>query len=168
MKTLKEMIEIMQAFAQGENIYVKDLTIPDDKYTLVDEPRWNWERYDYITQIELLKEFKFEIGDILISKGDCNGKSIKENSLIKIGDIQKSYRTELGEAYSKNFIERYYVKLDDCLCFYEFQFKVPTKDHYISHYRLTKEEAEDYAEKFDVRNFGPRLEMGARLPNDMK
>jgi hypothetical protein len=45
MKTIKEMVEVMQAFEQGRAIECQPLTW--DTWADCKEPGWNWQLYDY-------------------------------------------------------------------------------------------------------------------------
>lgn len=45
--TTKEMIEVMQAFIDGETIEVKYNDDPDSEYNITKLPDWDWERLVY-------------------------------------------------------------------------------------------------------------------------
>lgn len=46
MKTLQEMIEVMQAFERGEKIQSRDVGV-FDAWHQADRPRWQWHTCDY-------------------------------------------------------------------------------------------------------------------------
>lgn len=70
MKTIQEMIAVMQAYEDGKEIQLRLLT--DSKYYDCKNPGWNWDNYDYREKEELKKPeyvpFTFEDADFLIGK----------------------------------------------------------------------------------------------------
>ena len=47
MKTIEEMIAVMQAFVDGKRVERQSVITPDEGWFAVIEPAWNWNDYDY-------------------------------------------------------------------------------------------------------------------------
>ena len=67
MKTIKEKIAVMQAFADGKEIELRLLT--DSEYYDCKNPGWNWGNYDYrVKPTSEYIPFTFEDAEFLIGK----------------------------------------------------------------------------------------------------
>ena len=83
-KTIQEQIEVMQHYANGGFIDIKNIL--DDEWSDCVNPQWNWNNYDY----KIVEQKK----TITIEKW-----------LMKAGDKQSFFITE-GD---KSFFENYYT-----------------------------------------------------------
>lgn len=97
MKTIQEMIAVMQAYEDGKEIELRRLA--DSKYYDCKNPSWNWDNYDY--RVKVVKEapeyipFTFEDADFLI------GKAIKKDGghVYSILGVQNSGVTVIHPIY---------------------------------------------------------------------
>ena len=89
MKTVHEMIQIMQAYERGEQIQVKGSGI---KWIDIASPKWDWINYDY--QIKPKPEFRpFKNAEEFLEAQRTHGvkiKRIEDNVLL---DIYVNYYT---------------------------------------------------------------------------
>lgn len=79
MKTTKEMIEIMQAYENGEKIEYR-LKEGNKRWFKALHPEWDWVLFDYRIKPKV-KECKFKEGDIIVY---INKNSISYGSIFKV------------------------------------------------------------------------------------
>lgn len=111
MKTIQEMIAVMQAFAEGKDIQLRHLNYSE--YYDCTKPGWNWDSYDYRVKEEPKQPeyipFSFEDAEFLI------GKTIIHNSGQEIRIITNcNYITVEGICYTVLLKE--YTFLDGSPC----------------------------------------------------
>lgn len=80
MKTIKEMIEVMQAYDRGEQIQVKTTNKKCD-WEDVKEPYWQWNFCDY--RVKPKKYVPFDTAEEFLAAQREHGSSVKVNSIDK-------------------------------------------------------------------------------------
>ena len=64
-KTIKEMIEVMDWFDNGEDVEVKGKNEEDTEWILASTPSWNWAEFDYRKkQKTMIEKWLIEANDI--------------------------------------------------------------------------------------------------------
>ena len=93
-KTIKEMIEVMEWFDNGEDVEVKGKNEEDTEWILASTPSWNWDAFDY-----RIKKQKVTIEKWLI--GDNNIQVVVETSDIDswLESFPTSQKLKLIESY---------------------------------------------------------------------
>ena len=110
MKTIKEMIEVMQAYESGERIQVKDIA-DNTKWKEIEFPGWNWIYYDYRVKPKS-KYIPFETAEEFLTALRKHG-----NGLIRIynDEVLKAYNISVR---SDGFVYDHTEKEDGSNCSY--------------------------------------------------
>lgn len=102
-KTIKEMIEVMEAYTKGAVIEYTDTYYPF--WEAVTHPSWDWSRYEY--RVKEIKQ-KVTIEKWLIEDISLNAKGIKV--VIETSDIA-SWLSYYPKARKIKLIESYEVEI---------------------------------------------------------
>lgn len=157
----KQMIEVMQAFADGKAIQYC-LRDREEIWGDIKEPLWAWESSDYRVKPEAELTHNFKTGDEVILKCSCKGGALTQNDICKVKDVNNdSLRLDISNLpYCPND----FVKVDDVLWYWEYQHKNGL--WCITSCRLTKEGIIKHLSEYRAINLIPLYALGARLPEN--
>ena len=125
--TIREMIEVMQAYERGEEIEMGYTDDDEGEWVSVEVPIWNWGVLDYRIKPKEKRGPKFKIGDVLVRLAD-EGLPLAFRDICRISSMTtKEYRIQNlckggGEIFSPlERIDLFCVKADDVLWYWEYQ-----------------------------------------------
>lgn len=96
---IKEMIAVMQAFAEGKKIEVRPLYSTDENdWEIALNPSWNWTSLDYRIKLEpMLRPYTFEELQAEMAKGKIVVKQVNLKGINRILTI-----TQVMDEYDKD------------------------------------------------------------------
>lgn len=115
-KTTEQMIEVMQAFADGKAIQCCPRSV-EGYWCDIKKSIWAWDTFDYRIKPEVGTAHNFKIGDKVILKVSCKGLALTQNDICKVEDVNNnSLRLDISNLpYCPND----FVKVDDVLWYWE-------------------------------------------------
>ena len=114
-ETTKQMIEVMQAFADGKAIQYR-LRSAEGYWCDIEWPIWAWDTSDYRIKPETKPSHNFKAWDAVIAKKLCDGRPLAA------GDIKIIRSIDTDELCFENSIKgdaKDYISVDDVLWYWE-------------------------------------------------
>lgn len=155
-KTTEQMIEVMQAFADGKTIQYR-LRNKEGNWWDIKEPMWAWDTSDYRVKPEVNPVHAFEVGDMTIPKKACNGDPLQESDIEAVIGVKPSC---IELAYGSMNPDEL-IKVDDVLWYWEYR---RNAIWYRTAGRFIKEELIKFLSEYGATNLTPLYVLGARLP----
>lgn len=113
MKTIQEMIEVMQAYEQGEEIEYRD----NGEWVATDDPAWSWNNTDY----RVKPNKKYQVGMKFVDKDFENIPNPEIFKLTSVDGVIKRYRFSNGEEADELKMERKFISVSDVLWYWEYK-----------------------------------------------